>query len=121
MLPHLTIDDVWHVNLTYGGAKIFERGVDDCVMDIAIPEDRGAIFSRYSGDDGYTYYAVTNNSRVQGTEYRVYFDDKKGEIENVAAMGSYGTFRIDRVDDSHVCFCDWFQPGEMKMWRRKNK
>ena len=128
ILLHSELEEVWHVNRTFGGVQLFEDWADPLCFASGTDWDKGLILSRFRHEDGSLYYAMTNLSAEKADNMHMYFCCDGFSYHEISENGTprekpSGT-EARRTDSGgswdntlSVKIGGWFLPGEMKMWK----
>lgn len=128
VLLHSELEEVWHVNRTFGGVKLFEDWADPLCFSSQTAWDKGLILSRFRHEDGSLYYAMTNLSAEASEVLNMCFRCDENTYHAVLSGGRIGE-QPDGSEDTRAGYLNswhdtpsvtlggWFLPGEMKMWK----
>lgn len=122
VLPHLTLEKVWHIGQAYGGFPLFE-GDEEIVWR---PGDAHMILSYFTGDDGMRYYMVVNNSCTESVHFSLEMRGAEPKAELLLHDGIWQPMQGFLPDDGPVEKTDcglsmphWYAPGQASLYRRK--
>lgn len=102
LLPKLTLEEVQHYAVAYGGTRLYAEGYDEYLKSFKGMYRDGAIISKFTHTDNkHTYYMFVNNSRTQGNKFIYKFAEPYAHLSGEKWL-SAGEFALIELQEENA-------------------